>query len=200
MTEPLACAVQGADDCRLQAGQRVLVIGSGPIGLMFARLAGSMGCLVCLAGRGAHRLELAKRLGAAETLEVGREPGALESLCHRLGDSFDVVFEAVGKTETWEAAVLLARKGGLVNFFGGCPAGTQIRLDTSRLHYSSLALVASFHHTPQTIRRALELIETGVIRSEDFVDGACRLSRLPEWFRAALTANPSVKTLVNVDQ
>ena len=52
LTEPLACVVQGADDCELQAGQRILIIGSGPIGLMFAALAQHIGCEVHLAGRG----------------------------------------------------------------------------------------------------------------------------------------------------
>ena len=56
----------------------------------------------------------------------------------------------------------LVRKGGAVNFFGGCPSGTTITLDTTLIHYSNLTLLASFHHTPRTIRRALEFIEAGV--------------------------------------
>ena len=67
---------------------------------------------------------------------------------------FDVVIEAVGKPEVWEAATRLVRKGGKVNFFGGCPSGTAVSLDTSLIHYSNLTLLASFHHTPRTIRRA----------------------------------------------
>ena len=108
----------------------------------------------------------------------------------------DVVFEAVGKPETWEAAVQLVRKGGLVNFFGGCPSGTTVQLDTALVHYSSLSTVASFHHTPRTIRRALEFIETGVIRAADFVDGECSLEELPALFRQMAQGNRAIKTLV----
>ena len=93
------------------------------------------------------------------------------------GSIFDVVIEAVGKPETWEAAVRLVRKGGTVNFFGGCPSGTTVSLDTALIHYSNLTLLASFHHTPRTVRRALEFIEAGVVRSDDFVDGECSLER-----------------------
>ena len=104
----------------------------------------------------------------------------------------------MGKPETWEAAVQLVRKGGTVNFFGGCPSGTSVTLDTSRIHYSSLRLLASFHHTPRTIRRALELIEAGVVSAGDFVDGERSLSRLPELFQSMAAGNRAVKTLIRV--
>ena len=110
------------------------------------------------------------------------------------------MFEAVGKPATWEAATQLVRKGGLVNLFGGCPAGTKMALDTGRMHYSGLTLKASFHHTPRTIRRALELIESGVVRAADFVDGECPLSRLPELFKSMSAGNRFVKTQVQVDR
>ena len=84
----------------------------------------------------------------------------------------------------------------MVNFFGGCPSGTSISLDTGRLHYSSISTVASFHHTPRTIRRALEFIEDGVIHARDFVDGECLLDELPSLFRQMSAGNRAVKTLV----
>ena len=110
------------------------------------------------------------------------------------------MIEAVGRPETWEAAVQLVRKGGAVNFFGGCPAGTAITLDTTLIHYSNLTLLASFHHTPRTIRQALAFIEAGVIRAKDFVDGECPLSRLPELFQSMAAGNHAVKTLIKVHE
>ena len=177
LVEPLACVVQGIEDTRLRAGQRVLVIGAGPIGLMFVALARHLGCRVTVAGRGKKRLETAQRLGAELVLNVGEQSGLADAIPR--GPGFDVVIEAVGKPETWEAAVRLVRKGGTVNFFGGCPSGTTVSLDTGLIHYSNLTLLASFHHTPRTVRRALEFIEAGVVRSDDFVDGECSLSELP---------------------
>jgi len=108
----------------------------------------------------------------------------------------DVVIEAVGRPEVWEAAVRLVRKGGTVNFFGGCPAGTSITLDTALIHYSNLALLASFHHTPRTLRLALEHIEAGVVRAADFVDGECALADLPDLLRRMAAGNRAIKTLV----
>jgi L-iditol 2-dehydrogenase len=196
LTEPLACVVQGVQEVGLREGQRVLVLGAGPIGLMFVALAKHQHCSVSVQGRGKNRLEAAQALGASEILDV---TGAEESPGDRVGlEPFDVVIEAVGKPETWEAAVRLVRKGGTVNFFGGCPTGTTVSMDTSLIHYSNLRLLASFHHTPKSIRRALELLETGVVRATNFIDGECGLSQLPALFQSMAKGNRAVKTMVQV--
>jgi len=197
LVEPLACVVQGVEDARLRHGQRVLVIGSGPIGLMFVALARHLGCEVSVAGRGKQRLEAARRLGAKHVFDVGARSDLTVVPRQAV---FDAVIEAVGKAETWEAAVRLVRKGGTVNFFGGCPSGAKVALDTTLVHYSSLTLLASFHHTPRTIRRALEYIEAGVVRASDFVDGECSLTKLPMLFQAMADGNRAVKTLVRVHE
>jgi L-iditol 2-dehydrogenase len=198
LTEPLACVVQGVEDLKLRAGQNVLVLGAGPIGLMFVALAKNLGCEVAVAGRRAARLAAAKKLGAGEIIDIGDAENLAAKIRGESKTRFDVVIEAVGKPETWAAAVQLVRKGGAVNFFGGCPAGATVSLDTQLIHYSSLTLLASFHHTPRTIRRALEFIEAGVIRAADFVDGECALSQLPELFKSMAAGNRAIKTLIRV--
>jgi L-iditol 2-dehydrogenase len=214
LVEPLACVVQGIADARLGPGQNVLVIGTGPIGLMFVVLAKNLGCNVAVAGRGDGRLQAARRLGAEKVFEVGKDGDVVKTLIGRddvpptpISGSptrrpaqFDAAIEAVGRPETWEAAVRLVRKGGVVNFFGGCPSGTRVSLDTELVHYSNLTLTASFHHTPRAIRQALELIEAGVILARDFVDGECPLSQLPELFKKMSAGNHAIKTLIKVHE
>jgi L-iditol 2-dehydrogenase len=200
LTEPLACVVQGVEDLKLRAGQNVLVIGAGPIGLMFVALAKNLGCHVTVAGRRARRLETAKNLGAAQMIDIGDGADLISKVRAAAETKFDAVIEAVGRPETWEAAVHLVRKGGAVNFFGGCPSGTTVSLDTTLIHYSNLTLLASFHHTPRTIRRALEFIEADVIRAKDFVDGECPLSQLPGLFKSMASGNHAVKTLIKVHE
>ncbi|HEX3627845.1 MAG TPA: zinc-binding dehydrogenase [Verrucomicrobiae bacterium] len=207
LAEPLACVVQGIEDLNLKAKQNVLVLGTGPIGLMFVALAKHLGCHVSVAGRGANRLRAAQRLGAEHVYDVGKEGNIVQTVTDHAPSAkpgtlpqFDVVVEAIGKPETWEAAVKLVRKGGSVNFFGGCPGGTTVSLDTHTVHYSALKLLASFHHTPRTFRRALEFIEAGVIRARDFVDGEWPLTKLPELFQQMAAGNHAVKTLVRVRQ
>lgn len=102
LTEPLACVVQGIGDLALRAGERVLVMGAGPIGLFAVALAVEVGCEVVVAGRGGARLALARRLGATGVIDMeGRED--LEAAV-RSGvpiAAFDAVFEAVGKPSAW---------------------------------------------------------------------------------------------------
>ena len=76
------------------------------------------------------------------------------------GRGADIVIEAVGQPETWNWSVEMLRRGGMVNFFGGPPSGTSVELDTNLLHYSEITCKASFHHTPQTFREALDIIES----------------------------------------
>lgn len=214
LAEPLACVVQGIEDLNLTRAQNVLVLGAGPIGLMFTTLANRLGCHVSVAGRGQNRLRTALRLGAERVFEVGKDGNILEAIAKSEAKQlsamkangtvstprFDVVIEAIGKPETWEAAIRLVRKGGAVNLFGGCPAGTTLSLDTHTVHYSGLKLLASFHHTPRTFQRALEFIEAGVIQANDFVDGSWPLTRLPELFAQMAAGNRAIKTLVQVRQ
>src|SRR2546421_10104071 len=80
LTEPLACVVQGIEDLKLRAGQRVLVIGAGPIGLMFVAVAKHRGCAVSVAGRGERRLKTARRLGAEGIINVGGKAGLIEAV------------------------------------------------------------------------------------------------------------------------
>jgi L-iditol 2-dehydrogenase len=197
LVEPLACVVQGLDETGICPGEKLLVLGAGPIGLMFVALARRLGAEVAVAGRRKARLQAAARLGAG-VIDVGDGADLVKRVRRQQSGEFDAVIEAVGKPEAWEAATQLVRKGGRVNFFGGCPSGTTVTLETGLLHYSNLTLLASFHHTPRTIRRALEYIEAGTIHSRDFVDGESALSELPALLKAMTEGNHAVKTFIDV--
>ena len=197
LTEPLACVVQAMSEMELNGTERILILGSGPIGLMFAALMKHLGCTVSLAGRGESRLNTAARFGA-DVIDVGAS-GDMLSAVKTTGKRFDAVIEAIGKPEAWETAIQSVRKGGTVNFFGGCPSGTFVRFDTGLIHYSNLRLLASFHHTPATIRKALAYIEAGAISARDFVDQESTLSELPGLFRSMLQGNRAVKTAIDVN-
>lgn len=196
LVEPLACVVQGLNDLQLRAEDRVLIIGAGPIGLMFLALAIKAGARVWVAGRGEKRLQQARKLGAVEVMDVSVKQDLLKTAHEAQWPEFDAVIEAVGKPETWEVAVELAGKGGRINFFGGCPSGSQVRVNADRVHYSSLRLLGSFHHTPATIRQALALIESGAIQAGDFIDGQCPLSELPALFHSMVKGNRAIKVEV----
>ena len=90
----------------------------------------------------------------------------------------------------------MVRKGGTVNFFGGCASGTKVNLDTQRLHYSEVTLKSTFHHTPETVRRAFALIAERKIKGTDYITGEAPLSRLQHVLRHMLNRNGDIKTAI----
>ncbi len=203
LVEPLACAVRGARDVHLGKDElggmkdEVIIVGAGPLGLLFLCIAKHAGARMIVVGKGAVRMEAAKRLGADAVIDSSNADWikAAKSFTDAQKGA-DIVIEAVGKPETWEAAISLARKGGRVNLFGGCPAGMTARFDTTTLHYGDLTLRSSFHHTPGDVRRALALLEQGVVRAEDFVSDEKPLSELPKLLATMVREKSGVKTAI----
>ena len=173
----------------------MVVIGAGPIGLMFLHAAALAGIDVIAVVKRADQVESARRLGAREVVRVDgvadREEVVRSVRRFTTGErGADVVIEAVATPATWEWAVDMVRKGGVVNFFGGPPSGTVVSLDTNRLHYGDITLKASFHHTPATCRTAFEMIASGRFRSAEFITGQASLAEVPEVFRRMLIRQP----------
>lgn len=197
MLEPLACVVRGCEAAELGPGRSVAVIGVGGIGLMFIALARARGCHVVAAGRRAARLAKAREMGAEVT--VSSDAGGLVSQLLPLSPGergFHLVVEAAGQAETAEAAMRVVRKGGMVNFFAGCPAGTEIRVDAPRVHYEELKLTATFHHTPESVRSALALIAEGHIDPDRFISRREPLDRLPALLAEMAKGSDDLKAAV----
>jgi L-iditol 2-dehydrogenase len=197
LAEPLACVLRGVEESGIGPEDTVAVIGMGPIGLMFVRLAKLHGARVIALGRRQPQLERASRMGANEVIAVpeGADP---VSLVRRMtgGRGVDAAIEAVGTPATWESAVQMVRKGGRVNFFGGCPSDSRINVDTSLLHYSEITCKATFHHTPGHIHRALEIVSQGNITARDFVNSEEPLANLLEVMRSLTSHNGHLKTAI----
>ncbi len=174
------------------------VIGGGPIGLMFVQVAKAIGCNVIAVVKRDSQVTLAKRKGAHEVVQISQVKDPIEAVRQltRERRGADVVIEAVGRTEAWEWAVQMVRKGGTVNFFGGCTSGSKVQLDTNRLHYSEISLKATFHHTPETVRRAFALIAEKKVCGTDYITGEAPLSRLHDVLRHMLNRNGDIKTAI----
>jgi L-iditol 2-dehydrogenase len=198
LVEPLACVMRGLEETGVRPADNVAVIGLGPIGMMFVRLAGTVyKARVIAVGRRQAQLDRAARLGAAETVlndGSGDTAGAVRELTG--GRGADVVIEAVGLPEVWQLAIQLLRRGGVVNFFGGCPTGSEVAVDTELLHYSELTLKASFHHTPALVRKALEAVSSGYVSAREFVNRVEPLSNLLEVMQHLMSHNGHLKTAI----
>jgi L-iditol 2-dehydrogenase len=197
MVEPLACVLRAVEETAISEGDTVVVIGMGPIGLMFVQLLKALGTTVIAVGKRSSQLTMAKKMGADYVLD-STNSNVVEQVrkitSGRRGA--DVVIEAVGTTETWTQAMGMVRRGGTINLFGGCPSGTHIPLDTTLIHYSEITIKASFHHTPRHIREALEAIHRGQIRAETFITGEERLPQLRGVLERLLNRNGDIKIAI----
>lgn len=197
LVEPLACVLRGIEETGLRAGDTIAVIGLGPIGLMFVRLAKVYGARVIAIGRRKTQLDRAAAMGAEElicTANIPQPAATVRGLTE--GRGVDIAIEAVGQPETWHWAVDMVRRGGTVNFFGGCPNESRVSLDTSLLHYSEITCKASFHHTPAHIRKALDIVSDGDISATDFVNRQEPLTNLLEVMRHLMSHNGHLKTAI----
>ncbi len=198
IAEPLACVLKGIDESRVRAGDVVAVIGLGAIGLQFVRTARITGARVIAIGRHQFQLDRAEQLGAEVLIESKRGADPTDQARRETegGRGADVVIEATGSPHAWRQAVSMVRSGGTVNFFGGCPKGTQVCFDTGRLHYSSLVLRASFHHTPNHFREAFDLVCRGDLHASDFVAEEAPLEDLASVFQKMARQSGRLKTAI----
>ncbi len=198
LTEPLACAVHGLEDSQPRKGDIIAVIGGGPLGLMILHVAALAGYETIAIVRHEGQAEAARQLGVThvvQTLSIRKAIHDTRALTP--GErGVDIAIEAVGLPEAWQEAVELVRKGGTVNFFGGCAANTHVNLDTNRLHYSDVTLRATFHHTPAMCRKALALIAGGRFQAGAFITGRAHLYELNRVFEKLMHRSTEIKTAI----
>jgi L-galactonate 5-dehydrogenase len=196
MVEPLAVGFHAVDRARVQAGETVLVLGAGMIGLgAIAGAALARGARVIATDVDDAKLALARKAGASETIN-----SRTEDLHERLtaltgGDGPDVVIEAVGLAETFVAAVTEVCYAGRVVYIGYAKA--PVSYETKYFLLKELDIMGSRGSTPKDFQDVITLLESGrypiaetVTRSVSFDEAA---SAMEEW-----SANPSAITKIQI--
>ena len=194
--EPLACALLGVERGRVEAGMTVVVFGHGPLGCLLALGARQRGARVIVVGKAGWRLERVRAMGLGECVDartVSDVPGHLRAVT---GGGAEVTIDATGRPEVWEQAIDAVGRGGTVVLFGGCAPGTSVRVDTRRAHYEELTLVGAFHHTPDLIRRAVDLLAAGAIDPGPLLTHQMGLAQVKEAL-AMMERGETMKVLVD---
>lgn len=197
LVEPLACVIRAAEETGIEEGDTVVVIGVGPIGLMFVQVLKSMGARVIALGNRKTQLSMAGAMGADHVVD-STHSNVVEQVRRITSGQrgADVVIEAVGIKETWQQAMGMVRRGGTINLFGGCPSGTHIPLDSTLIHYSEITIKANFHHTPRHIREALEAIHRGKVNARSLITGEEQLAALGSVLERLLNRNGDLKIAI----
>ena len=178
LLEPLGVAVHAVDLGRVRPGTSTAVLGCGPIGLLIVRLLRAVGATPIVASD-----PLPHRAAAAETA------GALLTR----PEDVDVVFDATDD-DTADEAVRAARPGGRVVLVG-IPGGDRTTFTASTARRKGLSILLCRRMQPIDLRRALRLVESGLVRVDSLVSDQFALSEGQEAF-AALADRRGLKIVV----
>lgn len=150
----LPLAVHATRGVRL--GDRVAIVGQGPVGLMALRVAALRGASeIAVADLDPWRLERSALLGADRRLTVDGSASALAEL----GEDFDVAIEAVGTPTTAAACVDLVRHNGLVVFLGTHHVDTHVTFDLVKWERKGLRLHTAAEATDTARAEAMRIAE-----------------------------------------
>jgi len=203
LTEPLACVLHGMDACELErrpGGSEVVVFGAGPIGLLFTAALGRGGHRVILADPNPPRLETGTRMGAASTLLIARGGGQAEHIRAATagGIGADVCIDCTGHPAVWSDAMQSLRPGGLALLFGGCAPGTSVEIDTHHVHYSEITVKGVYHHRPETVRRALDMLSDDAFEAGLLLSGVRPIEEVEQALRAMM-AKEALKVVIRAE-
>lgn len=160
-TEPVSCALRGADRAGYRAGETATIIGDGPMGLLHVQLAARSGLSrIIVAGHHDEKLELARKFGASDVVNARREDVQAAVMELTQGFGTDVVLEVVGQPPAVELALRLAKKGGRIVIFGFAAEGATATFSPFEVLSRELTILGGWVN-PYTFPRATELLAAG---------------------------------------
>lgn len=198
-TEPLACVVHALlEQTSLTLGERCIVSGPGPIGLLCAQVARASGCSVVVLGTDVdvRRLAVARSLGF--TTHAVNEPNLKETLWQQTdGRGVDVVIECAGAEASAALALELVRPRGKyiqVGLFG-----RSIAWNADLACLKELRITGSNATVPSAWPKAIALLASGVVQTEPLVSEVVPLSGWERAF-AQLRQKDALKILLRPEQ
>ena len=198
--EPLNCVIKALDKARVAPGERVLVQGAGPMGLLFTQALVSYGAFPIVTDLIEKRLELAASLGAAHTFLADDE-----KLAEKIGEvsegyGVDATMVAVPSVPAARAAIELTRNGGRVLLFAEFPPDTTLDLNPNIIYGREIDLIGSYSSSFKLQQVAADLIFSGRVKTEPLVSHRFALSRLSEAITLATNPDPTTyKILIHPD-
>jgi threonine dehydrogenase-like Zn-dependent dehydrogenase len=162
--EPLGCALNIFRRSEIQAGQTVAIVGIGFLGGVLTQLASRAGARVLAFSRRHFALEIARSMGAAETISLGEQSAAIERVRHLTGGKFcEVVIEATGKEEPLNlAAELTAERGRLI--IAGYHQDGARQINLQLWNWRGLDVINAHERDPAIYREGMQLAVDAVTR------------------------------------
>ena len=195
MVEPLAVGLHAVDKAGIQVGDRVLVIGAGPIGLSvtsFAKIAGAG--QVVVSERAPARLRAATAFGADAVIDAGATQDIGTAFAGIAGGPPDVIFDCVGVPGMIQNAIELSRARGTIVVVGVCmKEDTQIPISAI---LKELRIQYILGYQEQDFARVLAFLQAGRVNPAPMVTDRVSLTALPEAFEGLRQPGNQIKLLI----
>lgn len=194
--EPVAVGFHAVKHAGQRLGDRVAILGAGPIGLFTLQCAIAAGARkVTVAEPAAGRAAIAKALGADVVLNPREVPDVPAAVADSLGGPPDVVFDAAGVPATLQQAVDVVRPGGSVMMVGVSFEPAPVRPSTWVT--KRVTVRAAFAYSRADYEDTIALMQHGTIRVEPVITTVVPASETHLAFERLLTPGAEVKVLVD---
>ncbi|WP_421566860.1 zinc-dependent dehydrogenase [Ochrobactrum sp. EDr1-4] len=170
LVEPLSCVLNGQEKIGIEVGDSVVILGSGPIGLLHTKLARHSGASkIIVSEPSATRRHAAIAAGADVVVDpVNEDLNAIVSQ-HTKGIGADKLIVAIGVTKLANDALSLVRHRGKISLFAGFSSMDMATMDVNLIHYNELIVTGSFGLNRLQFEKSLDMITTGQIEVESML-------------------------------
>jgi len=171
LMEPFACVLRGQNALHIKAGEVVLIMGAGPIGVMHVKLAKARGAgRIIVSEPIPDRAVQAIRMGADRVVDPVSEELKAILLEESHGHGADAIIVAAPIHAAQESTLDLAAMGGRINFFGGLPKDRpNINFNSNLVHYKELVITGTTACSTADCWQATRLVNSGIVELSDLV-------------------------------
>ncbi len=194
LIEPVAVACHDVKRGRVRAGEDVLVIGGGPIGMLIALVAKNAGANVTLSEINTHRIAIAEKLGVAAMNP--KETDVAEAMAAATdGKGADVIFEVSGSqagVDLMTAAAATRARIVMVAIHA-----TKPEVDLFQFFWREIEMIGARVYEPEDYDEAISIVASGAIDADTMITDVQGLEDIGAAF-AELSGNPrAMKTLIS---
>jgi L-iditol 2-dehydrogenase len=193
--EPVNTCMKGIDALRLQAGETVLVIGQGPIGILLSVLAQKAGATVITSDLYAERLKIAESLGLEETVDASQQDVVKTVRENTEGRGADAVILAVGSNGLIRPAMDAARPGGRVLLFAQTQRG-EVTIDPAAICVDEKSLIGSYSASVDLQEQSVRFVMNGEMDLERLISHRFPLQESARALELAAHPQPSSMKIV----
>jgi L-iditol 2-dehydrogenase len=197
LLEPAGCAMTALRKVGFASGDSVFVVGLGPVGLLYLRIARALGASWVGGAEISERRRRAAGAGGADLVLDPRDPEAVTKAVHdALGGGVDLSVVATGAVPAVTLAGQLARRAGTLNLFGLPDPGSRLDLDLQQLYLDGLKVIPTYATTEPDVARVHALVVEGRLSISDLVTDRFPVERIAEAFDRAARPDAAVKVVV----